>query len=175
MKIKTGQAPDTIVLLQDVKEGTTLCVASSRLAGFSLGYDNLQFEEKEYQLTLAQQGDYQTDYNLNTMNNIQADLYIFAGDFNVTRDHYPQRLKMLEEDKYMTDLSDVEPTLYDANLKEEDKLMPQTVKLDYIYARGNNGLKVEKEILGNTPLEKLERPSDHLPVAAKITMNLSQK
>src|ERR1700722_2856852 len=56
----SSSAPDTIVLLKDNANGTTICVGSAHLCGFSLAYETLEGEEKEANLQQARAGDNQT-------------------------------------------------------------------------------------------------------------------
>ncbi|MCC5832826.1 MAG: hypothetical protein JJU12_07275 [Chlamydiales bacterium] len=166
-----NSSPDTIVLLKDNIHETIICVGSAHLRGFSLAYNNI-FDEKLKKLELrkAEAGDNQTRYDLNTMNAIEADLYIFTGDFNVTSNHYPARLNIIESYGYVSDLNDTSPTIFDANLKEDDKGRPKPAKLDYFFVKEGKGSVVgikSDALLG--PLSDFNRPSDHLPIRAQIT------
>ncbi len=136
-----NSSPDTIVLLRDNTNGTTLCVGSAHLRGFALSYEVFEEELRKKELQEAQTGDNQTRYDLETMKAVQADLYIFAGDFNVTAEHYPDRLDIIREYGYITDADDSDPTIYDANLTEEDG-SPKPAKLDHIFVKGGDGSEV---------------------------------
>ncbi len=158
--------PDTIGLLRDRTNGAQICVGSIHLRGFSLA---APVPDK------ALAGDNQARYTLDTMAGIQADVYIFAGDLNATREHYLNRFQIIEQHKYNTDEADVAPTIYDASLKESDNKTPKAVKLDYIFARGSDRTQVQihQAPLQNVPLMQFaERASDHLPVAATIQFAL---
>lgn len=108
--------------------------------------------------------------DLATMNAIRPDIYIAAGDFNVTREHYKTRLDLLETDGYTTDFTDNAPTIFDANLETTDGT-PLPVKLDHIYAKGGANIMVRVQSL---PLQRTELPdfnnraSDHLPIGATV-------
>ena len=103
------------------------------------------------------------------MEGVQADLYIFAGDFNVTAEHYPARLDIIREYEYINDETDTSPTIYDANLKDGET--PKPARLDHIFVKGGKGGKVEIQNvdLPRTPLNAFNRPSDHLPIGAQVT------
>lgn len=164
-----ASAPDTILLLKDTTNGMTICVDSAHLKGFSLAYDTLLTKNEE--LDKAKKGDNQARYDLATMDQVQADLYVFAGDFNVTRQHYCHRLHIIEKHGYITDLLDTKPTIYDVNLKEENN-NPKAAKLDHIYAKGGKNVQVEikETILQRTELNNFnDRPSDHIPIGAKVS------
>lgn len=115
--IRDQEASISIVLLHDVSDGT---------------------DQKTLELQQAERGNHQARFDLETMKGCQSDIYIFAGDFNTTREHYPDRLSIIENEGYVTDLSDTHATILDANLTETDGA-PKTVKLDYIYAKSSAG------------------------------------
>ncbi len=161
---------DAIVLLQDKENGTTICVGSGYLKGFNLA------DSDEGKSAGAIHGDKDTSYDLKTMDLVKADLYVFAGDFNVTQEHYPARLDIIREHGYTNDASDMNPTVHDANLKEEDGKTKKAVKLDYIFAKGGEGAKVEirsSRVVGHDLEDYVNRPSDHLPVKGTITITRS--
>lgn len=162
-----NSSPDTVVLLQDNETGMTICVGSAHLRGMSLT-DIVSSKDttKAEALERAQAGDNQARYDLATMQKVKAHLYIYAGDFNATREHYPLRLQLLENEGYVSDQSDTTPTIYDSNLVTAEQL-PMAVKLDHIYAKGGN---VQVQALH--PLTQLDNPnraSDHLPIGAVVT------
>ena len=163
-------APDTIVLLRDRMNGTTICVGSAHLRGFSLAYNLLEKDEEQQELKKAQTGDNQTKYDLDTMDAISADLYVFAGDYNVTREHYQPRFDIIYNHAYITDIHDDNPTMYDINLKEQDGETPKPVKLDYIFVKGRKDVQVQVQHidLQKTQLDNFNRPSDHLPIGAQV-------
>lgn len=166
-----NSSPDTIVLLKDNTNGTTICVGSAHLRGFSLAYNTFEEMRKMQELHRAEAGDNQTRYDLDTMEGAQADLYIFAGDFNVTAEHYPARLDIIREYGYTNDETDSSPTIYDANLREDDGETPKPARLDHIFVKGREGSKVEIQNvdLQRTSLNAFTRPSDHLPIGAKVS------
>jgi endonuclease/exonuclease/phosphatase family metal-dependent hydrolase len=157
----TNRAPDTIVLLHDKSNDVSICVASVHLKGFSLDYNNLP--GKQYELKKAKIGDEQTVYNLDVMKLVKADGYIFAGDMNVTQQHYPARLDIIRQSGYITN-DDISPTIYDSNLKESDGFTPQFVKLDHIFVKGAS--HVDTELV----CDSSKWISDHFPISAKITL-----
>ncbi len=165
-----NSSPDTIALLRDADK-TLVCVASAHLRGFSLNYEALEETLKQQQLRAAAAGDHQTEYDLETMKRAsEADVYVFAGDFNATPQHYPPRFNIIQRHGYITDGADTDPTIYDANLKEADEMTPTCVKLDYIFAKGREKVQVRVQQLDlqRTDLGVFNRPSDHLPVAAQV-------
>jgi hypothetical protein len=168
-----NSAPDTIALLKDLINGTTICVGSAHLRGFSLAYATFEEEiRRQQELYKAQAGDNQARYDLAIMDAVQADLYIFAGDLNTTDEHYPARLNIIRGHGYFSDTSDSNPTIYDANLKENDKKTPKPAKLDHIFVKGREGSQVlihSINPLQSTPLNNFNRPSDHLPIGAEIS------
>ncbi len=174
--ISVNSAPDTIALLKDNANGTTICVCSAHLRGFSLAYGTSEETLKQLELTKAQAGDNQTQVDLKAMDTVQADLYLFAGDFNVTMEHYQQRFDLIARHGYVTDRSDNGPTIYDANLKEEDGITPKPVRLDYIFVKGgkNAHVHIQHIDLPRTELNEYNnRPSDHLPIGAQVQLMIS--
>lgn len=168
-----NSAPDTIVLLKDTATGTTICVDSAHLRGFSLAYDTFDETLKKQELKTAETGDNQTRYDLDTMDAVPADFYVIAGDFNATLEHYKPRFKIIEDHGYFTDLTDKSPTIYDGNLREEDGLTPKPARLDHIFVKGQTNLQVKMQYvpLKRTELNDFTRPSDHLPIGADVTLN----
>jgi len=166
------RAPSTIVQLKDNNNGTTICVGSAHLRGLSLAKISSSDEaiRKQEGIT-AEVGNKQAKYDLGMMSAVQADLYIFAGDFNVTAEHYPARLDLIREHGYVNDPTDTEPTIYDLNLTETDGVTPKPAKLDHIFAKGREGsqVQIKKLDLNKPTLNDFYRPSDHLPVGAQIT------
>lgn len=164
-------APDTIALLRDNTNGTTICVGSAHLRGFSLAYETFNEMQRGRELKSAKTGDHQARYDLETMEAVQADLYIFAGDFNVTQEHYPARLDIIRSYGYISDSKDFDPTIYDANLKESDGETPKPAKLDHIFvkAKEQSEVQIRSVDLLHTTLNDFNRPSDHLPIAAEIS------
>ena len=77
----------------------------------------------------------------------EADVYVFAGDFNATPQHYPPRFNIIQRHGYITDGADTDPTIYDANLEEADEMTPTCVKLDYIFAKGREKVQVRVQQL----------------------------
>lgn len=155
---------DTMVLLQDNKNGTKLCVTSTHLRGFDLSATDLSQQAR------PMVGDNQIRYNLATMKVApQADLHICAGDYNATFKHHPKRFEILQKEGYVTDEMDTLPTHYDAHLRKRDG-SPEEVKLDYIFAKASCCASVQITKIPNISWEltNLERPSDHLPVAARV-------
>ena len=114
-------------------------------------------------------------------NTTEADLYVWAGDFNADRRHYDERLKIMykaDPYAYSTDFLDVEPTVYDDDLKGLDGVSPEPVKRDHIFAKGREGLeiKISETPLRRTALDKFkQRPSNHVPIAATISFQKSKK
>jgi endonuclease/exonuclease/phosphatase family metal-dependent hydrolase len=153
----TNRAPDTIVLLHDKSNDTSICVASVHLKGFSLQ----DLAGKQYELKKAKIGDEQIVYDLNVMQLVKATGYIITGDMNVTQQHYPTRLDIIRQTGYVTN-DDILPTIYDSNLKEADGFTPQFVKLDHIFVKG--AVRVDTKTIP----ESAKWISDHFPVAATI-------
>jgi endonuclease/exonuclease/phosphatase family metal-dependent hydrolase len=166
-----NSSPDTIALLKDNTNGTTICVGSAHLRGFSLAYETFEDMRKKQELERAKTGDNQARYDLDTMDAVQADLYIFAGDFNVTTEHYQPRFDIIREHGYITDVTDSTTTIYDANLRESDGVSPKPVRLDHIFVKGREGtaVQIQSVDVGATTLNDFNRPSDHLPIGAEVT------
>lgn len=154
---------DTILLFQDRQQGVRLCITSAYLRAYNLA---------EPRVDHAARGDYQTDFNLYAMSRVEADVYIFAGDFNVPRPCTSStRLTQLLEARYVTDVEDNAPTIFDANLRDGAGLaLP--VKLDHIYARGA-GVGIQSHPVSTQTLDNFDRASDHLPVGAVVSLRKS--
>jgi endonuclease/exonuclease/phosphatase family metal-dependent hydrolase len=171
------QAPDTAVLLRDKANGTLICVNSVHLSSFPSGNSAVPDERGELALQKAAGiGHRQAEYDLNTMAGVDADLYIFAGDFNANANDNPQ-FEELKKQGYVTDNTDTAPTVYDARLSDTDGRAPISVKMDYIYAKAASDslATVKQQKLKRTPLDNMKRPSDHIPIGAEVTLTRSSE
>jgi exonuclease III len=163
-------APDTLVLLQHIPSNAKICVVSSHLRGFSLSSAQALGGQNQKK---AVDGDNQAIYNLNTLNKIPADLFVYAGDVNTTRDIYTKRLALLHQAGYVTDEDDKAPTIYDASLKESDQKTPKAVKLDYVFIRPGAVENASVQTQAATPIQDFSlRPSDHVPVMASLRFKI---
>lgn len=105
---------------------------------------------------------------------------IYCLDSNTTKDNtlhtlHPDRLKILEENGFVTDVTDVNPTIMDASLN-----LP--FKFDYIFAKNasvtnvdlifENSLKELSTIKGEKGINFMSlHMSDHLPIISRIEIN----
>ncbi len=98
-----------------------------------------------------------------------AKIHIAAGDLNATAQHYPARLEILFDLDFQNDSSWNEPTMFDANLIDQEGKHPLPVKLDHIFARGGQVREFSPYPEGNSArLWNFDRPSDHLAVMAEV-------
>lgn len=74
-------------------------------------------------------------YDLETMKLQKADLYIFAGDFNFDKKHYPRGFKYLQDQEYTTDQLTSYTTIFDLNLNAK-------AALDHVFAKSGSGREV---------------------------------
>lgn len=135
------------------------------LRGFSLA-------DKANSPKMAKPGDYQAEFDLDKQAQQPTDLCIFAGDLNATPKHYPERANILRRRGYITDETDMTPTVYDGNLENDGS--PEAVRLDYIFVKAQNGKRVhiQSEQPKRTELNDFSnRPSDHLPIGARVTIS----
>lgn len=150
--------PDIIVLLEDKINSTRICVDSACLyRDFSLA-------------SCALVGNTQARYDLDTMNEVDADLFVVAGNYNATKEHCPRRFEIIQDSHhYITDENDTIPTVFDENLKKSDG-SPLPVKKDHIYVRAREKADVEikQEHPPSPKLGDLRLPSTHLPIGARI-------
>lgn len=175
--------PNTLILLKDKENGTTICVASTHLQGFALNYKDYSEESEEEGKRKQQEkrksiaGEFQLQYELNTIKGVTelnetVDLFLYMGDFNVPFQDSSQRFTILNYYHYKT-YKCTQPTFLSGDLKDKNDRGPLPVKLDYIYAKGGKNYQMDIKNNDNNNEEKIynfDRPSDHLPVRAKVVL-----
>ncbi|HEU64891.1 MAG: hypothetical protein KR126chlam4_00907 [Candidatus Anoxychlamydiales bacterium] len=150
--IKLNNRSFTVLTLKDKSTEKIYNVASAHISGFDLmnpmkGKPN------------APEGDKELEDLLSKLNELDATGTIIGLDANTTREHYRQRLEILEKEGFRTNDKDKAPTNYHRTLKDR-------VKSDYIYTRGFTFQPFERL---NVDLEKpITCPSDHIPVIEQL-------
>jgi hypothetical protein len=165
-------APDVIAMFQTVS-GRTFTVCSTYCRGFNLNpLPSAQETSEQIQAKQALQGDYQTIYNVKTMDQVRrrVDFEFYAGDLNARQlDRAARRITYLQERGFQTvPDEDRHPTIFDAHLRDSDG-NPLPVRLDHGYIRhGRRQATIASAVVSSQSLQNLKRPSDHIPIGFDV-------
>ncbi len=129
-----GRKPNTLVRLQD-REGKKIAAIAGHLEGFNLNFAELPDVERAKALEAAKLGDKQLESDLTVLNSMEADLHIYAADFNADRSIYPKRFTIIEGMGYKKAPVNSYATVYDVHVKDAAG-DPSPLRLDEIYFKG---------------------------------------
>jgi exonuclease III len=158
--------PDAMALFQTAR-GTRFTVCSSYCREFGLNPSTQ--EERGRQATTVVQGDYQTIFNVKTMDQVcnQVHFEFYGGTLNARQtDRIAQRMTYLEENGFQTVVEQDSPTTFDMDAGDNG---PAAVRLDHGFVRqGLKAVRLRSAIVTSQTLASPNRPSNHIPIGFDV-------